>query len=257
MTRKLIPIVYSIVAACALGQQTPSPQDVRTRQVWNNMWLSRRPPGTKAASIPSASGDEACVGITIWRQRLSLTLDHPDVRERINDSVLDWTPVRVAAGTPLEEGERLRVSIEATCPGYLYVLGRAVFANGTRGKASLLYPATASDNHLAPGGVIQIPGSSYFKLTRDRADQVNETLTLLILPQPIADPLNTEKIAEWEQRWKVPVQVLDDAGQIGKPITRAEMEAGRDRSKVLTQDEPVPQTMFRPRAKTGDPIVLD
>src|SRR5260370_9893083 len=124
MSRKMITIVYSSVAGCALGQQTPSPQDVRTRQVWNNIWLSRRPPGTKAASIPSASGDEACVGITIWRQRLSLTLDHPDVRERINDSVLNWTPVRVAAGTPLEEGERLRRRRAAPCPGSLHVLRR-------------------------------------------------------------------------------------------------------------------------------------
>src|SRR5260370_17431181 len=103
MTRKLIPIVYSIVAACALGQQTPSPQDVRTRQVWNNIWLSRRPPGTKAASIPSASGDEACVGITIWRPRLSLTLDHPNLRDRINDPFLAPTPVPSAPATPLHQ----------------------------------------------------------------------------------------------------------------------------------------------------------
>jgi hypothetical protein len=197
------------------------------------------------------------VGITLWRLLLSLALNHPDVRERINDSPMDWTPVRVAAGTPLEEGEKLRISVEATCPGYLYVLGRSVFANGTKGKASLLYPTAGSDNQLTPGGVIQIPGNSYLKLTRDRADQVNETLTLVILPQPISDPLNTEKIAEWEQRWKVPLQLLDDAGQIGKPITRAEMEAGRDRSKALTQQDAVPQTMFRKRAKIGDPIVLD
>src|SRR5260370_23878031 len=172
MIRKLIPIVYSIVAACALAQPTPSPQDVRTRQVWNNIWLSRRPGRKVAAADPSASADGACVGITLWRLLLSLALNHPDVRERINDSALDWTPVRVAAGTPLEEGEKLRISVEAACAGYLYVLGRAVFANGIKGKASLLYPTAGSDNQLTPGGVIQIPGSSYFTLTRDRADQV-------------------------------------------------------------------------------------
>src|SRR5260370_2850752 len=44
---------------------------------------------------------------------------------------------------------------------------------------------------------------------------------------------------------------------MGKPITRAEMEADRDRSKVRTQDEPVPQNMFQRRAKPGDPLVLD
>jgi hypothetical protein len=258
MTRKLIPIVYSILAACALAQQTPSTQDVRTRQVWNDIWLSRRPPGTKAVvATPSAVSNDACVGITLWRLLLSLGLNHPDVRERIDDSALDWTPVRVAAGTPLEEGEKLRISVEATCPGYLYVLRRAVFADGTKGKPSLLYPAAGSGNQLAPGVVMQIPARSYFKLTRDRADQVNETLILVILPQPISDPLNTEKIAGWEERRRAPVLVLDETGQIGKPITRAELEAGRDRSKVLTQDDPLPQTMFQRRAKSGDLIVLD
>jgi hypothetical protein len=95
MTRKLISIVYSMVAACALAQQTPSPQDVHTRQAWNKNWLSRRPPGAKSAGTPSASGDEACVGITLWRLLLSLALNHPDVRERINDSVMDcWKKAR-------------------------------------------------------------------------------------------------------------------------------------------------------------------
>src|SRR5260370_2234005 len=101
MPRKLIPIVYSIVAACALGQQTPSPQDVRTRQVWNRNWLSHRPPGTKAVVAASSTpADEACVGVTLWRLRPSQARDNPDVREQVKDSSQQWTPVRVAIGTP-------------------------------------------------------------------------------------------------------------------------------------------------------------
>jgi hypothetical protein len=255
MTRKLISIGYSILATCALAQPAPSPQDLRTRQAWNKNWLSRRWPGAKTVIVASpTSGDEACVGITLWRLRPSLALPHADVRERIAGSDLEWTPVRVAVGTPLPEGDKLRMSVETTRNGYLYVLGREVFADGGKGNASLLYPAPGSDNHLPPGAAIQIPGSSFFNLTRERNDEVSETLTILILPEHIVDPLNVEKLIAWESRWKVRLQSLEQVDQIGKPVTRAEMQSGRN---VLTQDDPLPQTMFRCQAKIDDPVVFD
>ncbi len=251
MKRSLISIAYSILGTCALAQSTP--QDMRTRLLWNNTWRSRRPPATTT----STPGSEPCVGITLWRLRPSQAIDDPEVRERTKDSGEQLPPVRVAPGTPLAEGDRLRISVETTRESYLYVMERAIFAGGAKGAASLLFPAAGSDNRLAPGGVIQISGTSFFKLTRDRADQVNETLTLLILPQPMADPSNSEKIAELEGRWKVTEQGLQEDNQIGKAITRAEIEAGRDRSKVLTQIDALPQTMFQCRPQAGDPFVLD
>jgi hypothetical protein len=254
MTRKLGSIGYLILATCALAQQAPSQQDVRTRQVWNKNWLSRRPPGINPAAPLSASGDEACVGITLWRLWPSLALLHADVRERIEGSGLEWTPVRVAVGTPLPEGDRLRISVETIRSGYLYLLGREVFADGKKGNASLLYSAAGSDNRLIPGTAIQIPGTSFFNLTRERDDEVSETLTLLILPEPIADPPDVEKLAELEARWRVPAQSLDEVSQIGKAATRAETQGGRN---VLTKDDPLPQTMFQCRAKAGDPLIID
>src|SRR5258708_31362772 len=122
MTRKLISIVYSIFAACALAQQTPSLQAVRTRQFWNSIWLGRRPPGTKAAVAVSSTPGEACAGITLWRLRPSQSSDDPGVREEIKDSSEQWTAVRVAIGTPLAEGEKLRIRGESTRHGYMYLL---------------------------------------------------------------------------------------------------------------------------------------
>jgi hypothetical protein len=248
MTHKLISIGFSILAMCALGQQTSAPQDVRTRQLSNSIWLSRRPPGTKTVTtISSVAGDVACLGITLWRLRPSQATDDFDVRERINDSSQQWTAVRVAVGTPLAEGERLRISVETTRSGYLYVTD----------DKSVLFPPAGSDNHLVPGAMRQIPVTSFFTLTRDRADQVSEPLTFWILPQPVEDLLHNEKITGGRERWQMPAQGLEDRGEIGKAITRAEMQAGRDRSKVLTQDDALPQTMYRCRAKTGDPLILD
>ncbi|HEY6393695.1 MAG TPA: DUF4384 domain-containing protein [Bryobacteraceae bacterium] len=248
MTRKLISIGYSLLAACALAQQ-----DNPTRQLWNKAWLSQRPPGK-----PSTSAAEACVGITLWRLRPSRTTDDQYVRERMGDAGQQLTPVRVAAGAPLAEGEKVRISIETARNGYLYLLQRTVFAGGAKSEATLLFPATThADNRLAPGGLLQIPGTSYFTLTRDRPDQVSETITVFILPEPIADPLNAGRFAEWEERWKIPVQSLDAGSQLGNAITRAELDAGRGRSTVLTQDDALPQTMFQCGVKTGEPLVVD
>jgi len=186
--------------------------------------------------------------------------DDSAVREQTTDPadfIEQRTPVRVAAGSPWAEGERLRISVETTRNGYLYVLGRAVFANGAKGGASLLFPAAGQDNHLAPGGVIQIPGTSSFKLTRERGDQVNETLTFLILSEPVAPPLNSEKIVAWEGRWKTPMRGLEEDSQIGRAITRAEMHAGADRSILLTSDDALPQTMFQCRTASRDPVIFD
>jgi len=245
MKRSLIFIAYSILGTCALAQST--------RQLWNDTWRSRRVSGTTTAT----PGSEACVGITLWQLRPSQAFDDPEVRERTKDSSEELTPVRVAPDTPLAEGDRLRVSVETTREGYLYVLERGAFAGGAKGNASLLFPAPGSDNHLAPGGLIQIPGTSFFNLTRERADQVSETLTFLILPQPMADPSNSEKIAELEGRWKITEPGLQEGSEIGKAITRTEMQVGRDRSKVLTQNDALPQTMFQCRPQADDPFVLD
>src|SRR5437763_12423285 len=49
-------------------------------------------------------------------------------------------PERVEAGTTFREGDRVRLSVESPTKGYLYVLDRDVFADGTTGGVMLIYP---------------------------------------------------------------------------------------------------------------------
>ena len=49
---------------------------------------------------------------------------------------------------------------------------------------------------------------------------------------------------------------LEAYGQAGKPYTLAEKIAGNG-DKMLTQDDPLPQTMYRVDAKPGEPLMIE
>lgn len=98
-----------------------------------------------------------------------------------------------------------------------------------------------------------------------RPDQTAEVLTILITPDPLPglrirrDPLRltTDEVAAWEKRWGAKVQRLEARGQTGKSYTKAEKEAATDRTRLLTHDEPLPQTMYRLETKPGEPMLLN
>jgi hypothetical protein len=46
----------------------------------------------------------------------------------------EWTPQRIEADTPLKVGERVRLSIESPRTGYLYVIDREQYADGSYGE---------------------------------------------------------------------------------------------------------------------------
>jgi hypothetical protein len=114
--------------------------------------------------------------------------------------------------------------------------------------------------------VIQIPAAednpNYFKVERSRADQVNEVVTILVSPKPIPGIGNTpnrvklreEQMTEWEKQSKTKAYRLEAVGGAGKVLTVAEQSASR--GGVLTQADPLPQTMYRVDAKPGDTILL-
>jgi hypothetical protein len=46
------------------------------------------------------------------------------------------------------------------------------------------------------------------------------------------------------------------AGGTGKPWTKAEQEAGAGGARLLTQDDPGPQTIYRVAVKSGAPLLV-
>jgi len=188
-----------------------------------------------------------------------------------DQATTEWTPERTTIDTPLQEGQKARISIEAARNGYLYVLDRDEYADGTHSDSYLIFPTLrtrAGDNRVSAGTVIEIPSADdtppCFTVRRSRPDQINEVLTVLVSSEPIPGlrlgrerlRLAETQVAAWEKQWKAKAYRLDAAGQAGRPYSLAEREAGKQ-GKPLTQDDPLPQTMYRVEAKPGGTLLLE
>jgi hypothetical protein len=265
-------LVAILLTNClTLGQETQQAQDVHTREIWDSSLLSKRPVG-KAKPLP-ATHDDGLVGITLWRLRPSEPADRPEVRSLIHEEneSHQWTPERVSIETPLHEGQKVRISIESVRTGYLYVIDCDEYADGSKGSSYLIFPTlrtSRGDNRVSAGTVVEIPAPDdyppYFTVKRSRSDQTNETLTILVRPKPIENlqishdrlRLSAEQVAIWKKQAKAASYRLEAKAQVGKPYTLEEKKAGTG-EKTLTQDDPLPQTLYYTPAKPGESLAVE
>lgn len=274
-------IALALSAAAAALAAAAWPQEARegTRALWDSTFLRQRPQA-KAALAPPASKDSAppplpgaLVGVTVWRLRPSSTLDEPGARVFVHSEKGDesWTPERVPLDAPLIEGQRFRFSFESARTGYLYVIDREEYADGTRGDPVLLFPAASirgGKNRVSAGTVVEIPSwddnPPYVWLKKSRPDHVAEVLTVLVTPTPLEgispaskpQVLNPEQVAAWEKRWGAEVTRLDAGGKAGKPYTAAEKAAAAG-ERPLTSSDPVPQTLYFVKSGAGEPVLVN
>ena len=220
----------------------------------------------------SASASEAVIGVTLWRLRSAQSADNRGARilEHQGAKSAAWTAERIEADTRISEGERVRVSIESPSTGYLYVIDREQYADGSAGDAYLIFPTARTrggNNAVVAGRVLEFPAQEdnppYFTLTRSRPGHIGEALILIVSPQPLVDlPVSSEpikvasdKVAQWEKEWGGRAEQFELEGGAGLPYTKAEKSAGGDGSRMLTQGDPLPQTILRMNAKPGVPVL--
>jgi hypothetical protein len=265
--------VIKIALGCLLLSLGAMAQE-STRQLWNTEFLNERPPAKNAApAAPRPRSGGFIVGVTIWQLRPASNSDPPETRLLVLEGGKqdESAPQRIEAGTPLKPGDRVRLTIEAPRPGYLYVVDQEQYSGGKFGEPYLIYPnwqTKPGDNATAPGRLIEIPDQrnepNCFTIRPSRPDQSGELLTLLITAQPLTglaigrEPLRLqgEQFAEWERKYGASAQRLELAGGAGKQWTPQEKKAGADRSVRLTQDDPVPQTFYRVTDRTDPPVLL-
>ncbi len=276
-----------------LGAQAPASEsaggEALTRGLWNDAFLQQRvaAKGAKivvktkkrAPASPQAVKDlgNSFVGLTLWRMRRSSSGDPSPVRFRglvHPDDIADteeWTPERVSVSNPIRPKEMVRLSIESARKGYLYVIDRDSYSDGTSGPANLIFPTSRlrkGDNKVEPGKPIEIPDADdkppVFRLVKTRADQKAVLLTIIVAPEPIpglaignaAQKLTDDQVKEWEQKWGSQVRKLESATDAGKAYTAAEQAAAKESSRGLGEDDPVPLTLYHCNAKAGDPMLI-
>lgn len=264
----------------------PAQKGETTRKLWDTAFIDqpKRPAGASSAkrryriATPNVPTDgvtgDTVVGVTLWRLRPSKTAD---TGERIlvqdGSESADWIPERVEADTKLTAGTRVRLSVEAARAGYLYVIDREQYADGSLGEPYLIFPTTRTNggnNEVKAGRIVEIPAQDdrppFFTLRPSRSNQVSEVISVLVSPTPLdglqigdkAQKLSVQQVAMWEKSWGGTFGRLEMQNGAGKTWTRQEKEAGADATRSLSQDEPAPQTLYyKPDAKTGQPVMVN
>ena len=202
----------------------------------------------------------AQLGLTIWRLRpMTASDDGATVIVKENGSLSEWVAERVEADTVFRKGDFVRLSIESPRVGYLYVVNRDQFADGTTGDPMVIYPwggLAPGENRVRPGRIIDIPSQedvpSYFKADPTSDSQVGELLTIVVTKSPLnlrisKEPLrlSKEQFAQWQRTWKSDSARFEMEGGAGKLWTNEERQAAsRIRTRKLTRTDPAPQTIY-------------
>lgn len=227
---------------------------------------------TANAATPPPGTTFAQLGVTFWRFRRSMAGDKTkELVEEEEGEPTEWTLERIEEGTLLSPGQRVRLSIESLSrPGYLYVINRELYADGTLGEPVLIFPTKKNSNasQVKAGRLIYIPsatGKFRIKPSEGTKVHVGEMITIFVSPQQLVDSeqlgtraikLPRDQVESWEKQWGVTATRFEMDGGAGQTMTEREQAAGTDGSADLTQNDPAPQTVYRLAIKPGNPIVL-
>ena len=262
--------------SCLMAQKS----DEATRKLWDTAFItpstgrksSKRRSSYRVAT-PSVPVDnvapDTVLGVTIWRLRPATRSDSGERLIVHDDNVTkEWLPERISASTRLVQGDKLRISVEAVRAGYLYVIDREQYADGSLGDPYLIFPTTRTsggDNQVAIGKLLEIPARDdsppFFTMRKSRPDHVAEVVSVLISPTPVeglqindkAQKLLEAQVASWEKNWGSSVGRLE-MSTTGQAWTREEKDST---TRALTASAPPPHLVFyRPMVKPSEPLFV-
>lgn len=273
----LVLIALSVVVTERSSKAQDS--DERTRKLWDTAFIgsSTKKPTSRRRAYRVATPNvpvnnvtpETVVGVTLWRLRPA---NRSDSGERLivheDNAIKEWLPERISASTRLVQGDRLRIGVEAVRGGYLYVIDREQYADGSLGEPYLIFPTTRTfggDNQVAIGKLVEIPDQTdsppFFTMKKSRPDHVAEVLSVLVTPTPLegvkitdqALKLTDAQVAGWEKNWGSSVGHLEMTAE-GQAWTKQEKDAT---TRALTTNDPAPQLVFyRPSMKPSEPMFV-
>jgi hypothetical protein len=235
--------------------------------------LYRRTGATRLARRGSRPPVTEEIGVTVWRLRPARDNDEGG-RVTVLDGLKpsEYTPERIEAETPLNVGDRVRITVESPRPGFLYIIDREQYADGSLGEPVLIFPTRQTrdgDNRVLPGRLIDIPAQedkySYFTAqpAGTRRDQVAELLTVILVTQPLPleignQPLKLapKQMTDWERLYGGAAETLELVGGAGRTWTNEEKQAGMANGRQLTQGSPPPQTVYRVARRSGGSLLV-
>lgn len=236
-------------------------------------------PASEALPKDVTAAGSASLGVTVWL--LSDNNDDKDGARILKPKSrveTNYTAKRVEIGTKFTEGQRVRLSLEVPRSGFLYVIDREQYADGSLGQPQLIFPLRPrEDNSVSKGRVFEVPrvgDDAWFELEpmdkSVKSPWVGELLTILVTPTPLTGlpkpirnpdgdyemiPLPEAQVAEWEKKWGGKAEVGELESGAGQLYTTREQAAG-NRKQRLNQADPLPQTVFRVAVKPRQPLLV-
>lgn len=278
-------LLFSLLLALALPFSVSS-QDDDSKAIKAEVFIKKRPekttrstaryrpvvkPKEVVAKTPPAGTDFAQLGVTLWRFRKTKSTDVTKELIEEDEGPVEWTLERISDGTLLSPGQRIRLSFESLSrSGYVYVVNREEYADGTFGEPTLIYPTQKSvgTNNIEPGKLVYIPsatGRFIIKPSDSVKKHVAESITIIVSTRPlIADDqlgpksikLRPEQFNAWQKEWAVTPTKFEMDGGVGQSMTQTEQTAAKQNSRLLTQEDPIPQTVFRVALKPDAPMFI-
>ena len=224
------------------------------------------------------------IGVTMWKLRPSRPSDNGYNLPVLVNSVREpWTAERIDPATAFKAGDRVRLAIESSASGYLYVIDSEIYANGTYGEPFLIFPESGEDNSVQPGLLVDIPDQTedlpYFLMNPKQSGYKGELLTVIISPKPLTNLKtdadgkikNLEDLIDLEETSDAEIfSRTDNQDKIyanseanaacGGKTRQLEREKSTEnpcgkKTRQLTREEPLPQTIYRVKTVTGQPAV--
>jgi hypothetical protein len=235
----------------------------------------------KTSSLNS-NQDTGQLGITIWRlrpptnsdtgPRLLVQESRSNTDQQITSpGTASLVPERVEADTLFQFGDRVFLTIESSRAGHLYVINREQYADGTMSAPYLIYPVKRpgeANNQVTAGRLISIPeqndNPNYFSMKPLRANQVGEQLLVVVTKEPVRElpitnaplQLSNDQLAKFEPAADAQTERYEMKNGAGRAWTPEEKEAGENQAKLLTQEGPLPQTIYRTGVKADSPLAV-
>lgn len=278
----LLLLLLITITATTLAQDEDKSKAIRAEEfIEKRPSKSRRPqvgryqpvrkPGQVIPDAPPPGMVFAEVGITLWRFRPTQTGDATKELIEVNRNPTEVTLERIKEGTIVSPGQLLRFSVESLSrEGYLYVINREKYSDGTLGDPLLIFPTlrTSTISNVRAGRLIYIPSAtSKFEIRPRQSErkQVAEVLTIIISPKPlVADDklgengirLSVAEVEAWEKQFAAKVSTTYELeGGAGRVMTEQEKAAGV-KAADLSQDDPLPQTVYRVTVKPDAPVLV-
>jgi hypothetical protein len=214
-----------------------------------------------------AGTEFAQVGVTILRVDAGQS-------KGVDQEGAEQTIERMDTNAPYTNGDTIRLRLQPATGGYLYIVDREQYADGSLGPATLVFPTLRTrkgNNLLEPWTPIEVPAypsvwrfkPRALKEGEARKVQTTEVLTIIVSPKPLVDSsrisekqlaLNPGEFEGWLAQWKTAVQQFDMENSIGQVLKSKGIDQDGEEA---TEEEVGGQTIYRVATKPGNPLLVN